>query len=654
MVVRLTEVFVPMNNDRIKSYLDHIYDLDYKERPVSMKTFLNSPQFLGKITSGGKNVKPVWKEPLNNIEREDSKYVVVLTGAIGTGKTTTAIEGIAYVMHRILCLKDPWKYFKKMSGGKMAIVFFNLTKSLGESKGFNLLQSYLLSSPWFLEHGSVCGSEKNPRIEFPIFEYKLASPQAQGFGFIGEHVIAGIMDEVDSPIASEPQKRKIIAAYDATIRRFESRFVLDGQSIGRLFLVSSKQERMSFLNAFIIKMKSSKKVYVVDVSIWDANDASDYSGEKFRISLGDQFTPPAILESADELKEVIEKGFEVIDVPVEYKDEFERDMVGSLRDLAGRSISQLRVMKLFASESVLNSCYDKTRSNPILVETIEVGLKDDVDLLNYIDISKIRIARNIPRYIHVDIAFTGDAMGIGMSCVSGWMRINSRRPDGTFVDVKKPVAETDLAIRIKARQGDQIPIHKVHQLILDLKNVCKFNIAMCTFDLRIASITSMQTLELAGIQCESLSLDKSPQMYRGFREVVNERRWVCFRDSLLHFELSNLEDDPVKNKIDHPDFVTDIKLNGDGTTEDIALVGSKDKADGVTGSVMKALECCNTPPDTEVMQKMFDQVRSCGNTITDITETITDVRHTTVKKSNIIPDIDKSKDMYKDILKRCL
>lgn len=643
-----------INSNQIQSYLDHLYNLDYKERPVSMKTFLSSPQFLGKITSYGKNVKPVWREPLDNIEREDSKYIVVLTGAIGTGKTTTAIEGIAYVMHRILCLKDPWKYFRKMSGGKMAIVFFNLTKSLGESKGFNLLQSYLLSSPWFLERGIVCGSEKNQRIEFPIFEYKLASPQAQGFGFIGEHVIAGIMDEVDSPIASEPQKRKIIAAYDATIRRFESRFVFDGQSIGRLFLVSSKQERMSFLNAFIIKMKSSKKVYVVDISIWDACDSSDYSGEKFKISLGDQFIPPSILRSQDEIKESVEKGFQIIDVPIEYKDEFERDLIGSLRDLAGVSVSQLRTLKLFASESVLNNCYDPTKLNPVSIGTIEIGLKDEVDLLNYIDVSKIRVPRSVPRYIHIDIAFTGDALGVGMSCVSGWMKINSKKPDGTFVETKKPVVETDLAIRIKARKGDQIPIHKIHQLILDLKNICKFNIAMCTFDLRIASTTSMQILELAGIECGSLSLDKNPQMYRNFREVVNERRWVCFNDPFLHFELSNLEDDPVKNKIDHPDFVTDIKLNDDGTTEDIVLSGSKDKADGVAGSVMKALECCTSPPDIEIMQKIFDQVKLNTYKPIDLSETITEIKHTPIKKqeSNVITD--KHKNSYKDILRRCL
>jgi len=641
-----------VSNNTIHSYLDHLYDLDYKERPVPMKEFLSSPKFLGNVTSKGKTVLPIWKTVLDDISREDGKYIIILTGAIGTGKTVTAVEAVAYVMHRILCLKDPFAYFNKTGGGKMAIVFFNLTKTLGEGKGFNLLQSYLLSSPWFRSHGIVCGSEKNRRIDFPIFEYKLASPQAQGFGFVGADVIIALMDEVDSQIASEPQKLRIMAAYEATVRRFVTRFVYDNQSIGRLFLVASKQEKLSFLNTFIIKMHGAKEVYIVDIAFWEASDISNYSGEKFKISLGDTFFPPKILRLEEDVKEAIDRKFKIIDVPIEYMDDFERDIVGALRDLAGISITQLRTTKLFASESVLTACYDKDRQDPVRVQTIEVGLRDDVNLLNYIDLSRIKVSRNIPRFIHVDIAFTGDALGLGMSCVSGWMKVNSMRADGTFATVKKPVVETDLSMRIKARHGDQIPIHKVHQLILDLKNVCRFNIVGCTFDLRIASITSMQTLELAGIKCDSLSLDKSPQLYRGFKDVVNEGRWTCFYDPFLHFELSNLEDDPVKNKIDHPKEVSEVVILDDGSTKELVLSGSKDKSDGTVGSVMNALDKCTTPPDAEIMRKLFAAISTSDGDKPNLIEGIVGISPKPIKNKDT-EQSNNAPDMYKDILRRC-
>jgi len=103
-------------------------------------------------------------------------------------------EGV--VVHN--CLRDPWSYFGKTAAGKMAIVFFNLTQSLGASRGFGLLQSYLLQSPWFKERGRECGSGQNPRIEFPIFEYVSGSPYAKGFGVQGHDIIAALMDEVDA------------------------------------------------------------------------------------------------------------------------------------------------------------------------------------------------------------------------------------------------------------------------------------------------------------------------------------------------------------------------------------------------------------------------------------------------------------------------
>jgi len=641
-------------SNRINSFRDYLYSLDYKERPVSIDEFIESDQFLGKLTDHGRNVYPIWKETLNEVINEDSKYLVVLTGAIGTGKTTAAIIGVAYIMHTILCLKDPWGYFKKTSGGKMAIIFFNLTKSLSESRGFGKLQSYLMNSEWFKKHGYIGGSEDKPRLEFSLFEYRLASPQAQGFGTIGEDVIIALMDEVDSPIASEPQKKKVIAAYESTVRRFESRFVYDEESIGRFFLVASKQEQLSFLNTFIIQMKNAKNVYIKDIAIWEAHPSSNYCGEKFDVMLGDNYTPPRILNSKEEKEQVIRDGFkDIIQVPIEYRRSFELDIIGSLRDLAGISTSQLRKTKLFASESVLMDCYDMDRKNPVKKVPIDIGLKDDVNLLNFIDLSKIRIPKNVPRYIHIDIAFTGDALGIGMSCVKGWSIVNSMNLDGTFTQRKKPAAETDFAMRLKARPGDQIPIHKVHALILDLKSVCKFNIVKCTFDLKIASTTSMQTLELAGVSCDSLSLDKDPQVYRNFREVVNEGRWTCFNCPFLHFESANLEEDPKKNKIDHPDEVKDVQILDDGGIREIIVKGSKDLIDGVAGSVMLALEDCKTPPDVEVMRGLIN--KSLSSNPLNVDKGYMDLLNVDVKRS----DEKKVKDnndvgIYKDILRKAI
>ncbi len=582
---------------------------DYKETPVPIGTFLSDEWYLGNITENGKTIYPFWRTVLSDIAGDDTRYLTVLTGAIGIGKTCTAIAAMCYGMYRILCLKNPWQFYGKTGGGKMAIVFFNLTLTLGASKGYNLLQSYLISSPWFKSHGFVVGEwKRNPRIDFPIFEYKFASPYAKGFGFTGEDVIFAIMDEVDSETESEKQKIRVLQAYEAAVARFESRFVRISnktrlpETLGRFFLCASKQQRLSFLNTFIVKMKNTTIVRVVDAALWEVKTDLNFSGKMIPIMLGDSYTPPKILgwELEDGFK-VDEKGmlnaekngYEITQVPIELLERFQKDMAGNLRRLAGISIDQLRLTKLFPSEKLLVDCYDPAKKDPVSMLTIDIGLGDDIDLTRYIDFSAIRVPRHRPRYIHVDIAYSGngDALGLGMSCISGNTKqvVEDQDAEGGMRVENLPIVETDFAMRIKARPGDKIPLNKIRKFIGDLKVTYGFNIQLVTYDYAALSEESIQILTRFGMKCEHLSLDKNPEIYRGFRTLVSEKRWCCHKNDYLHFELVNLEDDSDKNKIDHPDEVVVVEILESGDAQEVVLKGSKDTSDGVVGSVETAL-----------------------------------------------------------------
>jgi len=407
------------NKNRVTSYLDYLYELDYKEKPPTVQQMMCEDKFFGSLTQQGESVYPIWMDALEELYAEDSKYLVVLTGAIGTGKSRTAIRGVTMVMARILCLKNPWKFFNLEAGGRMSVVFFNLTKSLGSSRGFQLLQTYLKSSSWFRERGILRGQYPNDWLEFPQFEFKIGSPYAKGFGALGTDVIAAIMDEVDSPDASQLQRDRVIKAYKSTVLRHESRFVVRGESIGKFFLVSSKQEELSFLNTFIAEMKGSNNVYIKDIPIWEAKPKTDYSGKTFTIMLGDAYTPSKIINTAEEKKEALSSGFQIMEIPIEYLHDFERDMYSALKDLAGVSVIGLRKSKLFSSERFLNECYDETKQDPVKRLTILIGLKDKVNLIDYLNLNYIRVPKGVGRYIHCDFAFSGDgdALGLGMSCV---------------------------------------------------------------------------------------------------------------------------------------------------------------------------------------------------------------------------------------------
>jgi hypothetical protein len=628
------------------SYLDYLYEKDYKERPVDIETFICDNKFLGQSTNGGKAIYDIWKTELGTILNEDSRTLIVLTGAIGTGKTTAAYIGMAYTLHKLLCLKNAWRFFDLSDANKMAVTFFNLTKDLGKSRGFGLLQSFMFKSPWFIDKSSSVTGKVFPIVNFPLFEYVLASPYSKGFGTVGLNVITAVMDEVDDPNESVKQKQRVLKAYDATARRFESRFVINGESLGRFWLVASKQEELSFLNVFIKQMKGSNRVYVVDIAIWDAKPSTNYCGKKFAVKIGDAYTPPKILTDKEAVQASSE-GATIKWIPIEYRDDFERDIVGALRDIAGVSVDASRKGKLFNSEKLLLQCYDETKVSPISTNVINTGLKDQKDYITYFDLTKLRSPLNVPRYIHEDIAFSGDGdcVGLGCSHVKEWRKVPIQKADGSFTEKRVKVVETDFTIRFKAPPGDQVPAFKVRKLILDLRSR-GLNIKKFTADLVLASTDTAQILGDAGITCEYLSLDRTPQAYLEFRNVVLENRWISGLNAYLHIELKNLEYDEKEGKVDHPDKFVEIEVAKDGDVQELVMDGSKDMADGTVGSVVSALWEGVTPPNVKEMEKILGKVAPSPGKMDTMQKLMNDLTGIALAKE--IPTVNKERVISDD------
>ena len=601
-----------MTRSTLNNFVTYKQQLDariYKENIVSVDEFLSNPYYLGDSFSCGKTLYPCWKKTLVDLFDSDTKYIAVFTGATSTGKTTGAYAGLAYLIYKHLLLKDIWKFYQMSDGGKVGIAFFNLTKTLSASKGFDTLQNFLVKSEWFRRQGTLKGG--GSYIEFPQIEWVLASPNSAGFSTVGHHIIGAVMDEVDSPNATVSSQKKIIDAFNSTILRLEGRFLKDQKTLGRFFLVSSKQETMSFLNTYVESIQKAKdsttrdKLYLADFSRWDALPASEFSGKKFRVSIGDMFNLPRLIRDPNDEKLVLEKGFKVIEVPEEYYGAFDMDVIKALRDIAGVSAESMSKGRLFTNSTVIDNCWDSKRENPVTVPTIETGLDDHTNWLNYIDFSKFTVSPTIPRYIHGDIAFTEDAFGLAMSCISGHVEVKRQMEDGTFGIAKVPIAHVDFIFRIKARDGDRIPLHKIRRFILDLKDR-GFNIAKYTSDLRLASEDTFQILNNAGIEASYFSMDQPITNYIEFRDLVIEHRVNCYKHNYLKLELTYLEHDRTgKGKIDHPTLIKDIQYMEDGSVRDLFLEGSKDIADSVAASCLNALHDGAVPIDMELMNSLM-------------------------------------------------
>jgi hypothetical protein len=599
---------------KISSYVDHIEKLNYKEKPVDIITFLKDDYFVGQSTGNLKFIYPGWIDILQEIFYNDNKYLVVLTGSIGIGKSTIAILCMAYILYRILLLRDPHQYFQLTGHDAFAVSFFNLTRSLGDSRGFQKLQNVLMLSPFFTKYGGVIRGKEDKYMDIPLYSWILSSPYSRGFGTVGQDIVLGIMDEVDDPTISAGQKKRVLTAYESTVRRFESRFVKDQECISRFFLVSSKQDELSFLETFVEEMKASERILVIDKNQWEIKPKSLYCGDKFSVLIGDAYMPSRIVEPEERIQ-MLKDGKNIIDVPVELRFDFERDISGSLRDLAGVSVRGTRRYKLFPSERFIEDCFDKTKKNPFQIETIEIGLKDGIELIGLMDLGAIRSPKNAMHFMHMDISFAHDCLGLAMSSVAGWMEKDVPKEDGTFVTEAVPVIETDFCIRFKAKPEDRIPLYKIRKFILDLKARGIF-ITKFSADLKLASEDTTQILSQSGIECEYFSVDKTIAPYMEFRNVVFEKRWICHPSKVLYFELKNIEHNRDEDKIDHPEKVKDVEVLDNGTVRTVVLEGSKDMSDAVCGSVYQAMRYAVKPLDIDKAVKALVERRKSQSTIT--------------------------------------
>ena len=202
-----------------------IWLTDYKEIPVDIDTFLDDEYYLGKSNNKGQRVYPFWRKELHSIFDNGNKFEeIFFTGATRIGKSSTAITATAYMLYRLMCLRDPQTYFNKKEISKFSILFFNVTKELAKGVAFREFNDTLKVSPWFNEHGKFSRSERDfyyiPEGDKVVIDYGSDAAHALGMQvFVGFCVVGST--EILTPdgykrIEDLARKHKVIAQYNET------------------------------------------------------------------------------------------------------------------------------------------------------------------------------------------------------------------------------------------------------------------------------------------------------------------------------------------------------------------------------------------------------------------------------------------------------
>lgn len=495
-----------------------------------------------------------------------------LTGAIGVGKTTIAAIMMTYIIYKTLCLKDPRKFYRLTGNSPIVFVVMNLTLDLAYQGLYTLIVENIKSSPWFLERVDIRG-KYDVIIEFKEGIQLIAGSTTNHV--IGKNVIAACLDEVSFSKAPKGSKNSVMDMYRSIRRRMESRFMRSGNLPGMLGLISSKNDENSFLERYIESNRYNKKTIVIDKPVYEIKPASTYMGPRFDVAVGDKTKSSYIINTEEDRARAEKDMQSIIHVPIEYKKAFEDDINEALKEIAG--ISAVASSKLIPYPGRITSCIRTDKKSPLGVETIYLSLTSDDTIMDYLeDLGRLKVDLGKPRFGHVDIALRGDSLGLVLVHESGQTTIQRTTIDGRIQEYVEPVFDADILLRVRAETGSEIPLFKIREFILWMnRHIYSRKIQMMTFD-GFQSADSMQLLNTSGIQSELLSVDRSAVPYLNLRSAILDKRVRFYDHPVLIRELSELEYDRVRGKVDHPEMTANNEP------------GSKDLSDALCGAVYNA------------------------------------------------------------------
>lgn len=515
----------------------------WKYQPVDIVTFVEDPYFL--------NAKGIlYPEVIRCLEEmNNGTYVeAVLTGAIGTGKTTIAIFSTAYQLYLLSCYKNPHSMFGLDPSSEIVFIFQSLNAKLAKAVDYERFKAMLEKSPYFHTMFPF-NTEIASELKFP--NRIIVKPvSGQETAAIGQNVIGGIIDEINFMAVIENSKASMdggtfdqaIALYNSISRRRKSRFMSAGKLPGLLCLVSSKRYPGQFTDRKEaeaqreIELTGKTGIYVYDKKSWEIKPKDAFSGEWFNVYAGSESKKPRILAPG----EGVDVGEEhlMITIPEEYRLEFEADIMNALRDIAG-------VSTLAKHPFIVNtdSIHAASRKGGIIFG------RDVVDF----EETRLKIMPrqfykpDLPRFVHIDLALSGDSAGICIGTVTGFKEeINAI----TGTTGMMPNIYIDGVLEVKPPKNDEIKFYKIREALYVLKKM-GLNIRWITFD-QFQSVDSMQLLKQAGFQVGRQSMDITCAPYDFTKNALYDGRLNMPEHAKLKRELASLEKDTKKNKIDHP------------------------------------------------------------------------------------------------------
>lgn len=545
----LNKIISQLERTGKSSVLDSLWLEDYEEKPVDMKRFIIDEEYIGNATDCGKAIWPSWTNTLIDIFSPQNKItLLLLSGAIGTGKSTIACTALSYIVYKLLCLKDPAKYYNIMPGSKPGIALFNITLTKSEGVAFHKLNTIFRSSPWFLRHGEEVGNTSNRKVFIPDKNVTIGIG-SNADHFIGLDIFSCFMDEVSFKDNKELELSQM-KAYDTftnITRRMESRFMDEGQLPGMAIICSSTRDESDFLTQLKEREVGKPNVLLIERPLWKSVPKERYCGKTFKLIISTKSTEAFILRENQNIDDYKNTDYDIYDVPIEHYDSFNTDIYGAIRDILGRP---LKTASRFLVQEKVENAVDSNFKNIFDQELIPLGLKDGSSIIQHINIQNINPKLiKYPIFVHHDLSLSGDKTGIFGYAVANDIRkdeLTNQEETNSWMFI--PVFWCRV---MPDKQGQQIPLYKIRSAIIELRDKYGFNILGVSAD-GYQSADMLQQYQLHNFQTFLISMDRPPSNgYQFFRSSLYSGQIILPDSKFLLNELIRLVENRAVGKVDH-------------------------------------------------------------------------------------------------------
>ena len=547
-------------------FLEVLKENHFVEKPVDVKTFVQSPDYLGQPLLSDIQYEIV--EAMSQIYRKEdlielmgqaeglnhfNKYTkneLILQLGKGSGKDFISTVACAYVVYKLLCLKDPAIYFGKPAGDAIDIINVAVNAQQAKNVFFKGFKTKIEKSPWFA--GKFNAKADSIEFDKAITVY---SGHSERESHEGLNLLMAVLDEI-SGFATEvgtgnEQGKTADNIYKAFRGTVDSRF----PDLGKVVLLSFPRYQGDFISQRYESVIAEKEtIERKHTFIMNEDLPHDDPGNQFEISWDED---TIIAYKIPRVYAFKRPTWEVN--PTRKIEDFKLAFYTDLGD----AMMRFACMPTYSSDAFfkqkdkLEKCMN-TRNPLDAFRRFDESFKPDPDKIYY---------------IHADLAQKHDKCAVAIAHVDKWVNIQVIKD----YEQVAPIVIVDAVAWWEPRAEGPVNLSEVKQWIMNLRRQ-GFNLGMVSFD-RWQSFDIQNELQAVGIRTETVSVAK--KHYEDLAMMIYEERVSIPMIPILLEEMSELK--IMKgNRVDHP------------------RKKSKDLADAVCGAVFGAISHTQKTNNTEI------------------------------------------------------